>query len=124
MRDKTLIIEILEQLEQFIESLLDGTSQIEDFHRLPMSPKEMLILNGICMSFIVIGEEVKRINKYTEDQLLVNYPSIPWKRVMGMRDRIAHGYFQIDIDVVSDTLKNDIPPLLETIKQMKNDLLA
>jgi uncharacterized protein with HEPN domain len=39
-----------------------------------------------------------------------------------MRDRIAHGYFEIDTDVVFDTLKNDIPPLLETIKQMKNDL--
>ena len=39
-----------------------------------------------------------------------------------MRDRIALGYFEIDIDVIFDALKNDIPPLLEVIKQMKNDL--
>jgi uncharacterized protein with HEPN domain len=39
-----------------------------------------------------------------------------------MRDRIVHGYFEIDIDVVYDALKNDIPPLLEIIKQMKIDL--
>ena len=37
-----------------------------------------------------------------------------------MRD--AHGYFEIDLDVVFDALKNDIPPLLKAIKQMKADL--
>jgi len=41
---------------------------------------------------------------------------------MGMHNRIAHGYFEIDIDIIFDALKNDIPPLLEVIKQIKNDL--
>ena len=122
MSDRALIIEILEQIEQVIENLLEGTSQIENIHELPMSADGMLRLNGICMSFIVIGEEVKRIDKYTENKLLPSYPSIPWKRVMGMRDRMVHGYFQIDIEIVFDALKNDIPPLLKVIKQMKNDL--
>jgi len=71
---------------------------------------------------IIIGEEVKRIDKYTEKHFLSNYPSIPWKSIMGMRDRIAHGYFEIDIDVVFYVLKNDILPLLEVVKQMKIDL--
>ena len=122
MRDKTLIIERLEQLEQVIENLLESTSNISDINELPKSPDGMLRLNGICMSFIIIGEEVKRIDKYTEKNFLVNYPSIHWGNVMGMRDRIAHGYFEIDIDIVFDALKNDIPPLFEVIKQMKNDL--
>jgi len=65
---------------------------------------------------------IKRIDRYTEKRLLLNYPSIPWENVKGMRNRIAHGYFEIDIDVLSDTLKNDIPPLLEVIKQIKEDL--
>ncbi|MDR0307513.1 MAG: DUF86 domain-containing protein [Chitinispirillales bacterium] len=122
MSDNTLIIELLEQVERLIESLLEAVSQIENISELPESPDGMLRLNGICMSFIVIGEEVKRIDRYTESQLLPNYPLIPWKRVMGMRDRMVHGYFQIDIEVVFDALKNDIPPLLAVIKQMKDDL--
>ena len=122
MYDKTLIIEIIEQLEQLIENLLESTSAISDINQLPMTPDGVLRLHGICMCFIVIGEEIKRIDKYSNKQLLSEYPSIPWKRVMGMRDRMTHGYFQIDIDVVFDALKNDIPPLLEVIKQMKNDL--
>jgi len=122
MRDKTLIIESLEQLEQVIESLLESTSNIQNIGELPKSADGILRLNGICMYFIIIGEEVKRIDRYTEKQFLSNYSSIPWESVMGLRDRIAHGYFEIDIDVVFDALKNDIPPLLEVIKQMKNDL--
>ena len=41
---------------------------------------------------------------------------------MGMRDRIVHGYFQVDVEVIFDVLQNDILPLFEVIKQMKNDL--
>ena len=122
MRDKTLIIESLEQLEQVINDLLESTSNIQDISELPKSADGMLRLNGICMSFIIIGEEVKRIDRYTEKCCLPNYPSIPWENIMGMRNRIAHGYFEIDIDIVFDSLRNDIPPLLKVIKQMKNDL--
>ena len=122
MYDKTLIIETLEQLEQVIENLLESTSTVSDINELPKSADGMLRLNGICMCFIIIGEEVKRIDRYTEKQLLLNYPSIPWENVKGMRNRIAHGYFEIDIDVLFDALQNDIPPLLEVIKQMKEDL--
>jgi uncharacterized protein with HEPN domain len=123
MYDKTLIIETIEQLEQLIGNLLESTSAISDISKLPATPDGMLRLNGICMCFIVIGEEIKRIDKYSNQQLLSEYPAIPWKRLMGMRDRMAHGYFQIDIDIVFDALKNEIPPLFEVIKQMKNDLL-
>jgi uncharacterized protein with HEPN domain len=122
MHDKILIIESLEQLEQVIENLLESTSGIQDIGELPKSADGILRLNGICMCFIIIGEEIKRVDKYTKKQLLPNYPSIPWENVMGMRDRIAHGYFEIDIDVVFDALRNDIPPLLKIIKQMKDDL--
>jgi len=122
MRDKTLTIESLEQLERVINDLLESTSNIQDVGELPKSADGILRLNGICMSFIIIGEEIKRIDRYTEKLFLSNYPSIPWKSFMGMRDRIAHGYFEIDIDVLFYALKNDIPPLLEVIYQMKRDL--
>ena len=122
MYDKSLIIETLEQIEQVIENLLESTANVFDMNELLKTADGTLRLQGICMSFIIIGEEVKRIDRYTEKQLLKNYQSTPWESIMGMRNRIAHGYFEIDVDVIFDTLKNDIPPLLETVKQIKNDL--
>jgi len=41
---------------------------------------------------------------------------------MKMRDVIAHHYFEIDVDIVFTTLKHDIQPLLQTVRQIKNDL--
>ncbi|HHV84620.1 MAG TPA: DUF86 domain-containing protein [Petrimonas sp.] len=122
MYERILTIETLEQIETTVENLLKSTVHIEETDELTKSADGMLRLNGICMSFIIIGEEIKRIDRYTKKQFLPNYPSIPWNDIMGMRDRIAHGYFEIDIDVIFDTLKNDIPPLLAVIKQMKKDI--
>ncbi len=109
-------------MEQVVENLLASTANLSDINELLESADGMLRLNGICMCFIVVGEEIKRIDRYTSEQLLQNYPSIPWKNIKGMRDRIVHGYFEIDADVVFDTLKNDIPPLLVIIKQIKKDI--
>lgn len=122
MHERILTIETLEQIETTLENLLKSTAPIKDIDELTKSADGMLRLNGICMSFIIIGEEIKRIDRYTKKQFLPNYPSISWNDIMGMRDRIAHGYFEIDTDVIFDTLKNDIPPLLTVIKQMKKDL--
>jgi uncharacterized protein with HEPN domain len=122
MHDKTLILESLEQLEELLESLLEATASITDVNELLKSADGMLRLNGICMNFLVIGEEFKKIDRYSDKQLLPQYPEIQWKNVIGLRDRIAHGYFEIDTDVIFDTLHNDMPPLLSVVKLMINDL--
>ncbi|MDR0799580.1 MAG: DUF86 domain-containing protein [Dysgonamonadaceae bacterium] len=124
MCDKDLIVETLEKVENVIENLLDSTATILDINELSKSADGMLRLNGICMSYIIIGEEIKRIDRYTNEELLPKYPQISWNSIMGMRNRIAHGYFEIDVDLIFETLKKDIPPLLDVIKLIKIDLLT
>jgi len=105
MSDKLLLtIELLEQIEITIQNLLESTIDIVDLNELTKSADGMLKLNGICMSFIIIGEEIKRLDKYTEKQLLSNYPSIPWNNIMGMRDRLVHGYFSRTHSIPSRSL--------------------
>ena len=70
------------------------------------------------MLLIAIGESIKRVDKATDKQLLSQYPEIDWKGVMGMRDIIAHHYFDIDADVVFDVMKNNLPAVKETIDKM------
>ena len=74
------------------------------------------------MLLIAIGESVKRIDKETHKQLLSNYSEIDWKGVMGMRDIIAHHYFDIDAEVVFDVMKNNLPAVKEAIDKMISDL--
>lgn len=51
------------------------------------------------------------------DFLNSNFPDIPWKSIIGMRNRIAHGYFELDADLVLEAIKIGIPPLKEPIAE-------
>ena len=58
----------------------------------------------------------------TNKQLLAKYPEVDWKGVMGIRDIIAHHYFDIDESIVFDVVKNKLPGMLETIQKIIDEL--
>ncbi|MFO7793166.1 MAG: HepT-like ribonuclease domain-containing protein [Candidatus Saliniplasma sp.] len=60
--------------------------------------------------------------KYLSDNTRVSYPNVPWKDIAGMRDKLIHGYFGVDIDAVWDTVKRDIPELKEEIKRIIDEI--
>ena len=122
MYDKILLIERFQRIEEQIDTLVKGTEKIVDLNNLLMSSEGMLQLNGVCMCLLVIGEELKKIDQLTDKQLFVKYPNIPWREVIGMRDKMAHHYFDVDAEIVFDILRLDIPPLLDTIHQIIIDL--
>ncbi len=53
-----------------------------------------------------------------EKNLREKYSEIPWNDVIGMRNRLVHGYFDIDLDRVWDTITEDLPPLIDELKQL------
>ena len=78
-------------------------------------------LDSIAMRLVAIGEGFKNIDKLSKNQLLKNYPNIPWKNVKGVRDILSHHYFDLDAEVISDICKNDINELLEATIQIMSD---
>ena len=56
----------------------------------------------------IMGEAASRVSIETRNR----YPEIPWRGVIGMRNRIVHGYEVLDVDVLWDTLNEDVPPLI------------
>jgi uncharacterized protein with HEPN domain len=62
----------------------------------------------------IVGEAANRLP--VEDQLY--YPSIPWKEIVGMRNRLVHGYDAIDLDVLWDTVLIDLPQLIEELERI------
>jgi uncharacterized protein with HEPN domain len=57
----------------------------------------------------IIGEAVRGVT----DETRATHPEIPWKEMAGMRDRIIHDYFRVDVEVVWDVVSRDLPPLRE-----------
>lgn len=94
----------------YLKDIIDSINDIESF-TVNMAfedfAKDRKTINAVIRSIEVIGEAAKKIPKSTRDR----YPSIPWKKMAGMRDKMIHEYFGVDIKILWKTIKEDIPPL-------------
>jgi uncharacterized protein with HEPN domain len=68
--------------------------------------------SAVVMSLVIIGEAATKVMD-RHPEFAERQPTIPWRSMRGMRNRIAHGYFDINLDVVWDTVKVALPELLE-----------
>jgi uncharacterized protein with HEPN domain len=112
----------LHQIQEAINNLEVWNASLTNVDDLLASPDGMKTLAADCMLIEAIGEGIKRIDERTKGQLLPNRPEIPWKAVKGMRDHIAHGYFDINSDFVWDVIKNDLPKLRDDINYLTEHL--
>ena len=124
MFNNELVIKIVEKIEFAIDRILSSSAEILSPQYYVRSLSGMERLESTCLLLMAIGESVKGIDKITRGKLLVLYPDIDWKGVMGMRDIIAHHYFDIDVETVYDVIKNELPALRETVAQIKKHCLS
>ncbi len=68
----------------------------------------------------IMGEAVKRL----PDDLRAKHPSVPWRQIAGMRDRLSHGYDSVDYELLCNAVRDDVPQLLETARGMLRELEA
>ena len=122
MLEKELVYADLEQIENTILHILERTKDITSVDDFLLSSHGVDMLDVAAIRLEAIGETIKKIDNRSDGKLLSKYSSIPWKKVIGMRNIIAHHYFDIDVEIVFDIVKNDLTPLLEVIGQMKNEL--
>ena len=75
---------------------------------------------AVIMSLIIIGEAVTKVmDGYAE--FTQAHAQVPWRNMRGMRNRIAHGYFDINLDVVWDTVQAALPELLTQLPAVRLD---
>ena len=120
---KSQIIEsLLKKIFQTVERILANSETITSPSFYLLTPSGMERLESTCMVLIAIGEGVKGVDKLTDKKLLSFYPEMDWKGVMGMRDIIAHHYFDLDAEIVYDVIKHDLPKLKDVLQQIIDDL--
>jgi len=70
-----------------------------------------VLLDSMLFRMIQLSENAKKLSeKYRQE-----HNNIPWNSIYGLRNRIVHDYGSVDLEVVYETLKNDIPELMEMI---------
>ncbi|MDR0940638.1 MAG: DUF86 domain-containing protein [Bacteroidales bacterium] len=122
MCDKELILDILENIECSLQEITEWMKDIKTIDDFVCTQHGTLLRNGVCMKILAIGEELKSIDKRTKKQLLKKYPVVDWTKVMGMRDIIAHHYFEVDAEIVFNAAVMYVPQMSTCIKQIKKDV--
>ena len=117
-----IIASSLKKIFQTVERILANSETITSPSFYLLTPSGMERLESTCMLLIAIGEGVKGVDKLTDKKLLSFYPEMDWKGVMGMRDIIAHHYFDLDAEIVYDVIKHDLPKLKDVLQQIIDDL--
>jgi uncharacterized protein with HEPN domain len=75
---------------------------------------------AVILNLIVVGEAATRLLQ-VHAAFLERHPLIPWRSMKGMRNRIAHGYFDINLDVVWETVQVALPELLGQLPSVRAD---
>ncbi len=73
---------------------------------------------AVIRALEIVGEASKQISPELRDQ----YPAVPWRSMAGMRDKLIHGYFGVNLKVVWRTVTEEIPTLLPLIQAILEDL--
>ena len=72
---------------------------------------------AVILNILIIGEAAtKLVNEYPG--FISGHPAFPWKEMRGMRNRMAHGYFEINLDIVWQTVQQSLPELEQQVIQL------
>lgn len=105
----------------FIVHIIESVENIESF--MDKISKEVFFKNkekqsAVIRQIEVIGEAVKNLPSEFRNK----YPNIPWKEIAGMRDKLMHHYFGVNLETVWKTVKEDIPDLKDKIVDIKKEI--
>ncbi|MDO9575580.1 MAG: DUF86 domain-containing protein [bacterium] len=105
----------------YIQDIIDAMNKGMDFID-GMEPEEFIrdekTVFAVIRAIEIIGEAVK----YIPEDVKKEYPQIPWKEIAGMRDKLIHAYFGVNLVRVWETVKEEIPALKPSFEKMQIDL--
>ncbi|MEO5606675.1 MAG: DUF86 domain-containing protein [Polaromonas sp.] len=78
---------------------------------------------AVILNLLILGEAVTKLLSQHE-AFAARYPQVPWRSMKGMRNRLAHGYFDINLDVVWDTAQTALPDLLAQLPAIRDAVMA
>jgi uncharacterized protein with HEPN domain len=98
-----------------LRHMLDAAHEAIEFAqgrtRVDLNGDRKLVL-ALVKDIEIIGEAAYQVSQTARDQL----PGIPWDDIIGMRHRLVHAYFDINLDILWRTVQDDLPPLIAELE--------
>ena len=99
-----------------LRHMLEAASEALEFarnRRRDDLDKDKMLGRAIVRDIEIVGEAASKVTTGTR----ISLDSIPWSSIVAMRNRLVHGYFDVDNDRVWDTITDDLPPLIAALEQ-------
>jgi uncharacterized protein with HEPN domain len=104
----------------YIKDILVSIQDVEEFTfgmEFDEFLKDKKTIKAVIRSLEVLGEASKKI----PESIKSKYPHIPWKRMVGMRDKLIHQYFGVDLEIVWNVIKSELPSIKVPIEEMSKE---
>jgi uncharacterized protein with HEPN domain len=113
----TSVNRLIDYLEHMLEAAQQACVYVES-----LSKEDFLAdrrtQQAVILNIVILGEAATKLIASFEP-FLSRFPSVPWRNMRGMRNRVAHGYFDINLEVVWDTVQTALPALLAQLPEVR-----
>lgn len=110
-------LRVSEYLGHILEAIQRIGSYTEDVDEVAFLENKM-VQDAVIRNIEIIGEAARNIERYHRD-FAAAHAEVPWEDIYLMRNRVAHGYFSVDFEIVWKTIQNDLPELQQQILQLQ-----
>ncbi|MFH0861070.1 MAG: HepT-like ribonuclease domain-containing protein [Candidatus Altiarchaeota archaeon] len=103
----------LNRLRHMLDAAEEAYGFAKDKRKADLEENRMLVL-AVLKDLEIVGEAANKVSSDTRRKC----KTIPWCEIIGMRNRLIHGYFDIDYDIVYKTIVEDLPKLIEKLRKI------
>jgi uncharacterized protein with HEPN domain len=99
----------------FVTGMVDACARIVDLtdgRDVAELESEQTVRESLLWNFTVLGEAANQVS----DDLRAAHPDVPWRRATSLRNRIVHGYWAIELDVILTTAQDVVPEMLDRLR--------
>ena len=101
------------RMQHMLDAARDALSFISGHSRGDLDGDRMLTL-AVVKCIEIVGEAASQVSA----ECRVRYPTVPWRQAIGTRNRLIHAYYDVDLDIVWDTVTRNLPPLIHELERV------
>lgn len=106
----------LERVHHMLEAARQATSLTHGLTRNALDENSLLAL-ALERLLEILGEAANRVS----ESFRASHPEVPWREIIGTRNRLIHAYFKVDLDITWEIIKSDLPRLISELEYVETD---
>ena len=113
---------VVDYLDHMIEAANQACEYVAEMDKAAFQA-DRRTQQAVILNIVILGEAATKLLEH-HTLFTEQFPSVPWRSMKGMRNRVAHGYFDINLDVVWETVRTALPKLLEQLPAVRDAALG